>query len=160
MMECPKCHRQNPFDSKFCNQCGYRFTEDAVGIESTPPVASERKYVTIMFSDMSGYAYSLATIITRVLKTELFLKVGPAREALSEAEKGIRLSKENRTEMHELIFLGYKAEAQQRLGDAEGARASIAQALELHEKQSVKIPGVWSFLLRLKPLTTSMGQNI
>ena len=54
-MECPECNRQNPDDSKFCNECGCRFVDTLVTTESTPPMTSERKHVTIMFSDMSGY---------------------------------------------------------------------------------------------------------
>jgi tetratricopeptide (TPR) repeat protein len=85
------------------------------------------------------YAYNLATLETRELESELLLKVGSAHEALTAAEKGILLSRKQRNELHELIFLGYKAEAQQLSGDAEGARATIAQATELHEKQSVMV---------------------
>jgi hypothetical protein len=85
------------------------------------------------------YAYNLATLETRELKTELLLKAGPANEALAAAEKGVLLSRKHRNEMHELIFLGYKAEAQQLSGDAKGARVTIAQATELHEKQSVMV---------------------
>ena len=85
------------------------------------------------------YAYSLSTIIARELKSDLLLKMAPAQEALAEAENGVLLSKEHRTEVHEIIFLGYKAEAQQLSGDAEGARATILQATELHRKQSVMV---------------------
>ncbi|MDZ7698079.1 MAG: adenylate/guanylate cyclase domain-containing protein [Deltaproteobacteria bacterium] len=85
------------------------------------------------------YAYNLATLETHELKSELLLKVGSAHEALEEAEKGILLSRKHNNELHELIFLGYKAEAQQLSGDAEGARATISQASELHDKQSVMV---------------------
>ena len=86
-----------------------------------------------------AYGYNLATLEARELKSELLLKVGPAREALAEAEVGVLLSRKHRNEMHELIFLGYKAEAQQLSGDAEGAFATMVQAKELHEKQSVMV---------------------
>ncbi|MFC1876851.1 adenylate/guanylate cyclase domain-containing protein [Thermodesulfobacteriota bacterium] len=54
-MECPDCHHQNPKDSKFCNECGYHFAKSDDITEPSPTMASERKHVTIMFSDMSGY---------------------------------------------------------------------------------------------------------
>jgi len=54
-MECPDCNHQNPDDSKFCNECGHHFAGTAHNTEQTHTISSERKHVTIMFSDMSGY---------------------------------------------------------------------------------------------------------
>ena len=59
---CPKCNTTNLPDSKFCDECGHDFTKTSVitpqPIE-TPPKPTitdqERKYVTVLFSDMSGY---------------------------------------------------------------------------------------------------------
>ncbi len=95
----------------------------------------------IELSDTIGetYAYSLSTIIARELKTELLLKIGSLSEAVTEADKGLYLSKKHNHEMHELIFLGYKAEAQQLSGDAVKAQATIAQAEKLYNKQSVMV---------------------
>jgi len=55
-MECPECHRQNPDDSKFCNECGYHFAGPSNIRKSIQLIESERKHVTIMFSDLSGYS--------------------------------------------------------------------------------------------------------
>ena len=79
-MKCPKCHIENPDDNKFCRECGeallsvcancgnnlqvddkfcgkcgQQVIEEA--IEETPQFASEgeRKHVTVLFSDLSGY---------------------------------------------------------------------------------------------------------
>ncbi|MBW2513282.1 MAG: AAA family ATPase, partial [Deltaproteobacteria bacterium] len=54
-MECPKCQQQNPDDAKFCNGCGCNLIEGMDGLEDACVIDSERKLVTIMFSDMSGY---------------------------------------------------------------------------------------------------------
>lgn len=72
---CPKCGYNNPSQYKFCGECGHNFTIPA----ETPPrddsepkphspeplvdeilptpgaIEGERKYVTVLFSDMSGY---------------------------------------------------------------------------------------------------------
>ncbi len=47
-MKCPKCQFDNPEGAKFCNECGHKFGEE-LGIEG------ERKQVTVLFSDLSGY---------------------------------------------------------------------------------------------------------
>jgi len=54
-MECPKCEFENPDGFKFCGECTHPLTDQ---IEVSPMGAvteSERKHVTIMFSDLSGY---------------------------------------------------------------------------------------------------------
>ena len=79
-MKCPKCWHENPVDARFCNSCGHqlelvcpesgkvnpsgsRFCNsrgkelDQVPEEKeAPETEGERKYVTVLFSDLSGYA--------------------------------------------------------------------------------------------------------
>ncbi len=72
---CPKCNFSNPLDFKFCGECGqdlrkpqkYPSTDETKSIpylekplaDEIPiissPVDGERKYVTALFSDISGY---------------------------------------------------------------------------------------------------------
>ncbi len=72
---CPKCNFLNPPNFKFCGECGYDLNQSAsdtllqvsqdlahssVSIsEDTPSIPisteSERKYVTVLFSDITGY---------------------------------------------------------------------------------------------------------
>jgi class 3 adenylate cyclase len=54
-MECPDCQQQNPDDAMFCNKCGGDFGECLDVAEDTCVIDSERKFVTVMFSDMAGY---------------------------------------------------------------------------------------------------------
>ena len=89
-MKCPKCHTENPDIHKYCRECGERLSSvcpncgyknlpedkycgecgqrlrEIVGIEKEVSVIeSERKNVTVLFSDISGY-----TTITESLDPE------------------------------------------------------------------------------------------
>lgn len=54
-MKCPVCRLEITEDSKFCKECGHPLIEIPDIKEPTQIVDSERKHVTIMFSDLSGY---------------------------------------------------------------------------------------------------------
>jgi class 3 adenylate cyclase len=47
-MKCPKCQTDNPGGAKFCIECGHKFGEEL-------SIVGERKQVTVLFSDLSGY---------------------------------------------------------------------------------------------------------
>jgi len=52
---CPRCGYQNLPGDKFCGECGQKL-EEAIKAEGVPPEApAERKHVTVLFSDLSGY---------------------------------------------------------------------------------------------------------
>ncbi|MBF8258483.1 MAG: hypothetical protein HW377_857 [Actinobacteria bacterium] len=53
-MKCPKCHSDNPVQFRFCGTCGQPLGEaGASWILSEPE--SERRHVTVLFTDLSGY---------------------------------------------------------------------------------------------------------
>ncbi len=53
---CPKCSKANPPDSNFCNGCGHSLVQEEKPDETPePPSGGERKHVTVLFSDLSGY---------------------------------------------------------------------------------------------------------
>jgi len=58
-LACPQCGKANPPDSNFCNGCGQSLVQDEKPVEmpepSAPATGGERKHVTVLFSDLSGY---------------------------------------------------------------------------------------------------------
>jgi class 3 adenylate cyclase/tetratricopeptide (TPR) repeat protein len=52
---CPHCHSPHLPQSKFCGECGQKLDATPVKAKPIPPTDSERKHVTVLFSDMSGY---------------------------------------------------------------------------------------------------------
>lgn len=54
-MECRECHHANPVGSRFCNKCGCKVSGESFASMTINQIDGERKHVTIMFSDLSGY---------------------------------------------------------------------------------------------------------
>jgi class 3 adenylate cyclase/tetratricopeptide (TPR) repeat protein len=54
-MECPECQFVNPEDFQFCGNCGHRFGEPSELERTLAEAEGERKHVTVLFSDLSGY---------------------------------------------------------------------------------------------------------
>jgi class 3 adenylate cyclase len=54
-MKCPKCQTENPEGAKFCNECGNKLYEELEAKKTPPAFKGERKHVTVLFSDLSGY---------------------------------------------------------------------------------------------------------
>jgi class 3 adenylate cyclase/tetratricopeptide (TPR) repeat protein len=54
-MKCPKCQFQNDQGFEFCGKCGQRLKELPEIERAVRKMVSERKHVTVMFSDLSGY---------------------------------------------------------------------------------------------------------
>ena len=59
---CPSCATHCDADSCFCEECGHDLKIEKKIIETTPDPDSERKYVTVMFSDLSGYTALTAKV--------------------------------------------------------------------------------------------------
>ena len=54
-ISCPKCGFANSPTFKFCGECGHNLNEAVLPEETAPRTESERKHVTVLFSDLSGY---------------------------------------------------------------------------------------------------------
>ena len=52
---CPKCGKANPPGSKFCNSCGQKLEKEEAIERKELSIEGERKQVTVLFSDLSGY---------------------------------------------------------------------------------------------------------
>src|SRR5258708_2118316 len=59
---CPKCNRANSPASKYCSDCGWLLMQSVEAEQSATPEprekaasSGERRHVTVMFSDISGY---------------------------------------------------------------------------------------------------------
>ncbi|MFB0520836.1 MAG: adenylate/guanylate cyclase domain-containing protein, partial [Desulfatiglandales bacterium] len=52
---CPRCGYQNLPGDKFCGECGQKLDEAIQAEEAPPEAPGERKHVTVLFSDLSGY---------------------------------------------------------------------------------------------------------
>ena len=52
---CLKCGTVYQLGSKFCDECGYTLAQEIETVEPDPGAKGERKHVTVLFSDLSGY---------------------------------------------------------------------------------------------------------
>lgn len=52
---CLQCGTVYQLGSKFCDDCGYKLDPDIETDKPAPSSEGERKYVTVLFSDLSGY---------------------------------------------------------------------------------------------------------
>jgi len=53
-MKCPRCQSDNPESAKFCSACGQPLGEAGASGNLSEP-ESERRHVTVLFTDLSGY---------------------------------------------------------------------------------------------------------
>lgn len=51
---CPSCNFAYPHEYGFCGKCGHQL-EESTTRKIEPPIEDERKHVTVLFSDLSGY---------------------------------------------------------------------------------------------------------
>jgi hypothetical protein len=54
-MKCPKCQFENEEGFEFCGKCGQPLQDFAEVEKVVPEFKGERKHVTVLFSDLSGY---------------------------------------------------------------------------------------------------------
>jgi len=54
-LQCPQCGKLLPLLAKFCDECGQRLEVITETEKAVPQTEGERKHVTVLFSDLSGY---------------------------------------------------------------------------------------------------------
>jgi class 3 adenylate cyclase/tetratricopeptide (TPR) repeat protein len=54
-LQCPQCGKTLALVAKFCNGCGQKLAEGEETEKAVQETESERKHVTVLFSDLSGY---------------------------------------------------------------------------------------------------------
>ena len=54
-LQCPQCGKPLPLLAKFCDECGQRLEVITETEKAVPQTEGERKHVTVLFSDLSGY---------------------------------------------------------------------------------------------------------
>lgn len=54
-LNCPQCGKELPLQAEFCDECGHDLRKRGEPKETVPEAEGERKYVTVLFSDLSGY---------------------------------------------------------------------------------------------------------
>jgi len=54
-LACSGCGTVYEMDSKFCDECGYSLAQESRIKKNEPTSDGERKHVTVLFSDLSGY---------------------------------------------------------------------------------------------------------
>jgi len=52
---CPSCGHPFEVDNLFCDECGQKLEKEEVTERKEPSIEGERKQVTVLFSDLSGY---------------------------------------------------------------------------------------------------------
>ncbi len=61
-MKCPNCRTELPDDANFCSKCGLEVGVKGQPQKSSPTPDAERKRVTALFSDLSGYTSMTETL--------------------------------------------------------------------------------------------------
>lgn len=87
-MKCPKCQASNPAGANFCSDCGTKLQEK---VHIVPPtdIVSERKHVTVLFSDVSGYT-AMSEKLDPEEVTELMSRIfGEVTRVVNELEGSI-----------------------------------------------------------------------
>jgi class 3 adenylate cyclase/tetratricopeptide (TPR) repeat protein len=78
-MQCPKCKFLNPEEMQFCGKCGSKLTTLPIELSHEETKTGERKYVTILFSDLSGYTAMTEKLDpedVKILMEDIFEQIG------------------------------------------------------------------------------------
>ncbi|HDZ91232.1 MAG TPA: zinc-ribbon domain-containing protein, partial [Deltaproteobacteria bacterium] len=68
LLICPQCGLENLPGDKFCGECGQKLGEVAEKEKTVPNTEGERKYVTVLFSDLTGYTAMSEKLVPEEVK--------------------------------------------------------------------------------------------
>jgi len=88
-MKCPKCQFDNPDGFKFCGSCAHLLEPEVDSIGRNVNTQSERKHVTAMFSDLSGYTAMTEKLDPEEVKAIMSLIFGKVTEIIQSYESFI-----------------------------------------------------------------------
>ncbi len=80
---CSACHAANPGGSRFCNGCGAALNGDQAPGESDSEHHEERRLVTVLFSDASGYTQMAESVDAEIVRELMNLVYDKAGEIMS-----------------------------------------------------------------------------
>jgi len=66
--ECPACKSMIPLGKNFCGECGHKLKKPVNTAKTIRSIESERKHVTILFSDLSGYTALTEKLVPEEVK--------------------------------------------------------------------------------------------
>jgi len=96
-----------------------------------------QKVIEVLFDIGEDYDYSPASVYARVLKTYYLVTTRSISDGLVEADQGISYTQEKSTELHEIVFLALKTEAEIHLNELERAKETLSQAREIFDRQKL-----------------------
>ena len=129
-MECPKCHFENPEGFQFCGKCGKELVAPPKGAKPISASKGDRKRITALFSDLSGY-----TSMTEKLDPE------EVKEITSQIFDGIKN-----------IISRYEGFIEKFLGDGVLALFGVPKAHEDDAVRAVRVAlDIHEFVKKLSP---------
>jgi class 3 adenylate cyclase/tetratricopeptide (TPR) repeat protein len=85
-LKCPQCGKRLPLSGKFCNECGQRLGEFIETEKRVPEDEGERKHITVLFSDLSGYTAMSEKLDPEELKEIMSRIFGEIAQVVSKYE--------------------------------------------------------------------------
>ena len=140
---CLECGTIHQLGSKFCDECGYKLDLEIETDKPTPSREGARKYVTVLFSDLSGYTAMSEKLDPEEVKditARLFEDVSEIvskYEAETHFKKAIQLAKEiGGSAGRTYLDLGLLHKSRKRI---DKAKESISEAIKIFEDTEAEV---------------------
>jgi len=84
--KCPQCSKPLPLQARFCDDCGHKLDEPFPKAQPISAPDSERKHVTVLFSDLSGYTAMTEKLDPEEVKEIMGLVFGEISQVVARYE--------------------------------------------------------------------------